>query len=107
MLKILTYELQESKHLSVDRAERIQVIADRIGFGSELYSYDGCNSEGTPRTFILTDTGVMIVKAIDCDVAVTAFLPTMTQAKTFFLQAGVKMPKWFAKVIVRNGAWRV
>lgn len=102
MIRVLNYELMETAHLEYDRAERLAIIKENVGFGSPMCNYIGTTAEGKIREYIITDTGVLIVKVPNEDIAITCFLPSLMQTRRHFRNCDKKMPKWFEKLIQRN-----
>lgn len=67
----LTYHARE------ERLDRLVFIATEIGFGSPVGQRFDHESQ---RWYIVTDTGVLMVKNRACDTLITAFIATIDEA---------------------------
>lgn len=103
MIHIAGRYYEESYHFATGRAYRIQEIEARIGYGEALCVVP----KDDKRDYILTDTGILFVVGREYQQVLTAYIPTLNQAERIIKQSEMKMPKWFAKVIIRNQKWAI
>lgn len=93
-----------TRHTSVERYDRLEYIVDTIGFGdSILFEAMIPNAENVMRKMQLTNTGVIIVKPLDADIVITAWIATIEQAVRISKRSGhQKMPESLYRRIKNN-----
>lgn len=84
-----------SKHCVDDRMERLQFIAEKIGFGTEIAEiYDPAREAWRS----LTDTGIIFIRSADHSKVVTAYVATRRKA----MEICENLPNEVLKAIRRN-----
>ena len=83
-----------SYHCTEERAERLVFIAEHIGWGEVVLEVP---SNG--RRECLTDTGVLLVKAMKEEFLITAYVPSIDKACAIYQSIGLKFPQSMAKAI--------
>ena len=91
-------------HVSIERFDRIEYIIDTIGLGDEVILEAMLpNAENVMRRMQITNTGVLLVKALDDDILVTAWIAKMDQAIRICRSAGrIRMPDSLYRRIQQN-----
>ena len=74
-----------TRHVAVDRLDRVLAIAQHIGWGTELVSIADPRDEG--HMLVLTSTGVLLVKSYEGHL-VTAFVPGIDKVRVIYAQLG-------------------
>lgn len=85
-----------SRHLLVDRADRLLNIATTVGFGEIIYKQ---KLEDQSAWAVFTNTGVMLITDIHDSFIVTMYLPTVKQVIAIF---NGYVPSDLYKVLVKN-----
>lgn len=85
-------------HARVERVERIEAIAEMIGFSRPVLTYIDKKEQ---KKYLLTSTGVILVFGISSEALITAFLATHEQARKLYWLAGKSQisPKVEKKII--------
>lgn len=93
-----------TRHVAVERFDRIEYIIDTIGLGERiLFESIIPNSQNVMRKMQLTDTGVILVKPLDADILITAWIATIEQAVRISKRSGRnKMPEALYRRIKNN-----
>lgn len=73
-----------TRHALEDREDRIVWIATEVGFGQVVDTIQIYDVERGYRRVELTETGVAIIKAVDEEVVITMYLPTLRQLATWY-----------------------
>lgn len=91
-------------HVAVERFDRISYIIDTIGLGEEiLFEALLPNSQNVTRRMALTNTGVILVKPLDADIVITAWIASIEQAVKISKASGHnKMPESIYRKIKNN-----
>lgn len=90
--------LKMSKHTKTDRLDRMVYIATTVGFGNIVLE----RVEGDKRE-CLTDTGVLLIKALQTDFLITAFIVSIDKANALYKSAGIaRMPDSLYRKINKN-----
>jgi hypothetical protein len=87
-------------HAAVERIDRIVYIAKNIGWGEGIAVEVRREDRGT-REF-LTDSGVLIIKDMNEDIFVTAYIPTYERTISLYKMAGKRMPSYIAAKVKKN-----
>ena len=90
-----------SKHFLFDRRDRLERIERVVGWGEPIAEVLDFN---TGATKVLTDTGVVIIRAISNNMIITAWIAEEAQANRIYREAHfTSMPQELrAKVIENN-----
>lgn len=85
-LTLMTY------HAQAERAERFNLIEKTVGWGTPLVVAP--DKKERDATATLTTSGVIVIRSFD-NVIITAYIGTMSQAKTVWERAtgNLKMPR--------------
>lgn len=87
-----------SEHTKTDRLDRMVYIATTVGFGNVIFE----RVEQDKRE-CLTDTGVLLVKALESDFLITAFIVSIDKANAMYKSAGKgRMPDSLYRKINKN-----
>lgn len=89
-----------SKHVRVDREDRVLKILLEVGTGEEVCHDIHVGDNGKPCKRVLTDTGIVICRDIKTDRVITMYPATFTKARVIL--NGKRMPKYLEKQIVKN-----
>lgn len=97
-------------HASVERRNRIEYIKENIGFGHSLavtYYRSINRKRETPSKTVLTDTGIILIYAIDTNELITAYIASVKEGtaiyKKYFNVS--RCPSWFMNVLHDNEYW--
>ena len=91
-------QMKMSEHTKTDRLDRMVYIATTVGFGNVVFE----KVEEDKRE-CLTDTGVLLVKALEKDFLITAFIVTLDKASALYKSAGYeRMPDNLYRKIQKN-----
>lgn len=85
-------------HARVERVERIEAIAEVIGFTKPVLEYIDIEDK---KKYQLTSTGVILVMGLQSEALITAFMATHEQARKLYHLAGKSQisPKVEKKII--------
>lgn len=87
-----------SEHCKIERLERMVYIATTVGFGDpvfEVYCED--------KRECVTDTGVILVKSLNEDFLITAYIGSIDKISAMYHGAGYdKMPTWLYNKVLKN-----
>lgn len=93
-------KLEITKHARNDRLDRIMYIAQNVGWGKIVVEYP--DTERDVR-ICLTDTGVIIVKSMDVERLVTAYVGTVNEIKWLYVNVGYnRIPDFMYNKAVKN-----
>lgn len=87
-------------HAKVERIDRLVHIAQTVGFGEEII-LTCINRENNTRE-CLTETGVIMIKAMHDETLVTAFIANIDKASAMYSSMGRKIPQYIARKIRNN-----
>lgn len=87
-------------HAAVERIDRIVYIAKNIGWGEGIAVE--VRREDRRTRELLTDSGVLIVKDMNEDIFVTAYVPTYEKTISLYKMAGKRMPSYIAAKVKKN-----
>lgn len=87
-------------HAAVERIDRIVYIAQNIGWGEGIAVEVLREDRGTRE--YLTDSGVLIVKDMNDDIFVTAYVPSYEKTISLYKMAGKRMPSYIAAKVKKN-----
>lgn len=104
MICIGNHTLTASKHFEEDRKTRMETIYHNIGFGGKALVSCILSTDKGDREYILTDSGVVVVKPVDKDIVITAFVPTVTQCQKIYSKSKARliMPYWVVRMVQIN-----
>lgn len=93
-------KLNQTKHTTTDRIDRMMVIAKYIGWGEMVVS--SYNAErGHMET--LTDTGILLILSEDSKTLVTAYIPSIDKIYAVYKRAGFdRPPVWMITKAKKN-----
>ena len=87
-----------SEHCKTDRINRMVYIATTVGFGEVVLEVK-CED----KRECVTDTGVILVKALKEDFLVTAYIGSIDKITSMYKAVGKdKMPNWLYSKVVKN-----
>ena len=95
-------KIQMSKHVMVDRADRMVHIMQTIGFGEEIVFTHV--HEGTREC--LTETGVIMVKTMHEERLVTAYVPSLDKVVMMYKEMGLRVPQYMVRKVNNNQKYR-
>lgn len=86
-----------SYHAKVERAERLSALKSVLGFTSTVLEVEYKQARTKQ---CLTSSGIMIIKNIDTDVVITAYMANMKQCIKLYRDAGKAQvsPKMYKRV---------
>lgn len=87
-------------HAAVERIDRIVYIAKNIGWGEGIVVEVRREERRTREC--LTDSGVLIIKDMDEDIFVTAYVPSYERTISLYKMAGKRMPSYIAAKVKKN-----
>lgn len=87
-------------HAAVERIDRIVYIAQNIGWGEGIAVEVRREEKGTRECLI--DSGVLIVKDINEDIFITAYVPSFEKTLSLYKMAGKRIPSYIAVKIKKN-----
>ena len=87
-------------HAAVERIDRIVYIAKNVGWGEGIVVEVRREEKGTREC--LTDSGVLIVKNINEDIFITAYVPSYEKTISLYKMAGKRMPSYIAAKVKKN-----
>lgn len=93
-----------TKHVSIERANRIEYINKTTGFGNEIAAEAILpNYQNVMRRMQLTNTGVIIVKPLKGNVVITTWIASIKQAIRITKNGGYsRMPDALYRTILNN-----
>ena len=96
--------LTASKHFEEDRKTRLEIIGNNIGFGTAVLASCVQDTPKGKREYLLTDSGIMIIKPIDKDILITAYVPNVTQCQQIYSKSKSRMvmPYWVVRMVQIN-----
>ena len=88
-----------SKHVQYDRTDRMVYIAMTVGFGNILFE-----KVHEDKRECVTDTGVLLVKSLDGETLITAFILNMDKAICLYrtVYGDRRMPTSLHQTILKN-----
>ena len=91
-------------HVSVERFDRIEYIIDTIGLGDSIIMEANIkNPQNIMRKMQLTNTGVILVKPVDREVVITAWIASLNQVVQIYRTRGyAKMPEYVYRLVKKN-----
>lgn len=78
-------EMIYTYHAGVERADRIKAIEETLGFTNPVLEVQVVREE---KRYLLTSSGVIVVKNLYTDVVVTAFMANVDQCYRLYRMAG-------------------
>lgn len=92
--------MKVSRHVAVERIDRIVWIAQKIGWGEQIL--ETVDNERFSR-YCLTSTGVVLVKAYNSDTLITAYVATMGQVYAMHKECGIShIPGYLENKVKKN-----
>lgn len=89
-----------SYHMTYERADRLQILEDTLGFTKIVLEVPVVNEN---KRYCLTSSGILIVKSLYDDFVITAFMVTVDQCYYICRLAGKgQIPPKLHKKIVKN-----
>ncbi len=95
-------KIKMSKHVMVDRADRMVYIMQTVGFGETVvftHVHDGARE-------CLTETGVIMVKAMHEERLITAYIPSLDKVSAMYTEMGLRVPQYMIRKIGNNQKYR-
>ena len=92
--------MKVTTHAAVERIDRIMYIAQKIGWGNGIVLEVRKEERGTREC--LTDSGVLIVKGLEDDIFVTAFVPSVDKVYSLYHSLGKRIPSYLLFKIKKN-----
>lgn len=87
-------------HAGVERANRLQALEDTLGFTKPVLEVEVYEEE---KRYLLTSSGIIIVKNLYRDIVITAFMANVAQAYRLYKMSGKsQMSPKMEKKIVKN-----
>lgn len=72
-------------HAGVERANRLQALEEVLGFTNAVLEVAVVEEE---KRYILTSSGIIVVKNLHRDIVITAFMATVSQGYRLYRMAG-------------------
>ena len=87
-------------HAGVERANRLQALEEVLGFTKPVLEVEVYEEE---KRYLLTSSGIIIVKNLYRDVVITAFMANVSQCYRLYRMAGKgQMSPKMEKRVVKN-----
>lgn len=96
----MTKHIDMSKHCVEDRLDRLTYIATKVGFGNILFE-----KASNGRRECITDTGIILVKALKKEFLITAYIPSLKKVIALYRStfgAKKRMPQALYNKIQKN-----
>lgn len=92
--------MKMSKHVTTDRMNRMLYIAQYVGWGTPVLEVV---MPATNNRYCLTDTGVILVKDVEQEFVITAFVGNMDKVVLMYRTAGYEhVPNRMYQKVVKN-----
>lgn len=93
-----------TRHVSVERYDRIEYIIDTIGLGEKIILEAIIpNEQKIMRKMQITDTGVLLVKPCDAEIIVTAWIASIDQVVRISRKSGLsRVPESLYRKVRNN-----
>lgn len=89
-----------TNHVVNDRMDRMLMIAEHIGWGEPILTF---RNEKRQNIQVMTSTGVMLIKTMDNQCLITAYVATVEQVKEICKYCGLhRIPAALYNVAVKN-----
>ena len=94
-------EFNFSKHLQNDHPERLAALEEYIGFTNIVMEATIVSPRYGCRKLGLTSSGILVVRSMNNNFIITAYLPTIDEAMLIARHAGKKVipPKLYKKIL--------
>lgn len=97
MICVSEYMLEESKHVYEQRETREDFIKCKVGLGTVIL--EGPDDKNPNNDYLLTSTGVYIVKPRKKNLVVTLFVVSEARARALFRQNCMKITDNYLKIV--------
>ena len=92
--------MKMSKHVTTDRMDRMLYIAQYVGWGTPVLEVVADEAD---KRYCLTDSGVILVKALYEEFVITAFVGNMDKVVALYRKAGYEqVPHRIYQKVVKN-----